>query len=60
LAFGGWEVHCGSCAASVEGPTETHCPECGLNFVNGQFPDGMRFDDEMLPSLRRQLEDRNQ
>ncbi len=59
LAFGGWEVRCGACQALVEGPAETHCPDCGVSFINGQMPDGTRFDDVMLPSLRKQLEDRN-
>jgi serine/threonine protein kinase len=56
LAVGGWDVHCGNCHAKVDGPGETHCPRCGLNFKSGQMPDGTRFDDELPRALKRKME----
>ncbi|HAZ63172.1 MAG TPA: hypothetical protein DCZ72_06125 [Armatimonadetes bacterium] len=58
LAFGGWSIVCGRCGAAVEKPTETHCGGCGLNFTNGQMPDGTRHNDALLPKLQRELEKR--
>ncbi len=56
LIVGGWAISCAACGSSIDGPGEPHCPECGLNLSNGQFPDGTRFTDEVPGHLLRKLE----
>jgi tRNA A-37 threonylcarbamoyl transferase component Bud32 len=57
LAVGGWSIVCGHCHTPIDGPETTHCPHCGLSFISGQYPDGTRHEDQVLPGLRKKLEE---
>lgn len=55
LAVGGWHIRCGHCHKPVDEPDDTYCQNCGLNFANGQFPDGRIFTSEMPRELKRRI-----